>query len=109
MGLNKYLKDSNPGALEKAVDSFIEFAKKADKSIISELIPAYVDLVVSKSISHLKPVLQEKGMEAICCVLDNTEEFEIVSEGICKTVKGANVKVRLITSNTLSVGFYIVI
>ena len=62
---NKYLKDSNPGALEKAVECFAEFAKKADKDIISELIAAYVDLVITKSISHLKPVLQDKGKEAI--------------------------------------------
>lgn len=75
------------------MDCFTEFAKKADKGAISELISGYVDLLITKSISHLKQTLQEKGIEAICCLIDNTEEFDLVSEAVCKSVKGANVKV----------------
>ena len=64
-GFKKYLADSNPGALEKAVDCYIEFVKKASKSIISDMQGTTIELLISKSISHLKPSLQEKGMEAI--------------------------------------------
>jgi hypothetical protein len=92
-GFNGFLKDSNPGALEKAVDLYIEFIKKADNSIVNNMKSATIDLLISKSISHLKPSLQEKGMEAICCIIENTEDFEGVSEVICKQMKSTNVKV----------------
>jgi hypothetical protein len=88
-----YLKDSNPGALEKAVDWYIEFVKKANSSIIGDSKTETIDLLVSKSISHLKPTLQEKGMEAICCIIEKTEDFEGVSEGVWKPIKSTNVKV----------------
>lgn len=92
-GFNNYLKDNNPGALEKAVDLFIEFIKKADDSIINNIKSATIDLLINKCISHLKPSLQEKGMEAICCIIENTEDFEGVSEAVCNSVSSTNVKV----------------
>jgi RNA-binding protein YhbY len=52
-----------------------------------------INLLISKSIAHLKPSLQEKGLEAICCIIENTEDFEGVSEAVCASVKSTNVKV----------------
>lgn len=92
-GFKKYLADNNPGALEKAVDCYIEFVKKASNNIIAEMQAVTIDLLISKSISHLKPSLQEKGMEAICCIIENTEDFEGVAEAVCTQIKSNNVKV----------------
>lgn len=64
-GFKKYLADNNPGALEKAVDCYIEFVKKASNTIISDMKATTIDLLISKSISHMKPSLQSKGMDAI--------------------------------------------
>jgi hypothetical protein len=92
-GFKKYLADSNPGALEKAVECYVEFVKKASNSIISDMQATTIDLLITKSISHMKPTLQEKGMEAICCIIENTEDFEGVSEAVAKSVQSNNVKV----------------
>ena len=61
--------------------------------MISEIQASTIDLLISKSVAHLKPTLQEKGMEAICCIIENTEDFEGVSEAICISIKSSNVKV----------------
>jgi hypothetical protein len=65
-GFKIYLSDANPGSLEKAVDCYIEFVKRAPNSIISDMKATAINLLISKSISHMKPSLQEKGLEAIC-------------------------------------------
>lgn len=89
----KYLSDSNPGALEKAVDLFIQYVDKASDGIIKEIQPIAIDLLITKSVSHMKPSLQEKGMEAICAIIENTDGFEEVAECVSKTFSSSNVKV----------------
>ena len=95
-GFSKYLADVNPGALEKAVDWFIMFVNKASKGIISDIQFGAIDLLITKSISHMKPTLQSKGLEAIWCIIESTEDFEGVSEAVCKCIKSSNVKVRML-------------
>ena len=90
---NKYLSDNNPGALEKAVDLCIEYVKKASKSIIKDLQQTLVDMLITKSISHMKPSLQEKGMETIWCLIEKTEDYEGIADSVCKTFSNTNVKV----------------
>ena len=36
---------------------------------------------------------EEKGMEAVCCIIENTEDFEGVAEAVCQSIKSTNVKV----------------
>lgn len=93
-GFKKYLADNNPGALEKAVSWYIEYVNKAPTTIISDMQATAINLIISKSVAHLKPTLQEKGLEAIWWIIENNEDFEGVSEAVCKPIKGTNVKVR---------------
>lgn len=92
-GFIKYLADNNPGALEKAVNCYIEYVKKAPDSVVRDIQEKSIDNLIAKSISHMKPTLQEKGKEAICCIIESTEDFEGVSEAVCKSIKSNNVKV----------------
>ena len=66
---------------------------KANKTIIKELQPTLVDMIITKSISHMKPTLQEKGMEAVWWIIEKTVDYEGVAEEVCKTFSNTNVKV----------------
>lgn len=68
---------------------------KANKSIIKDMVPTLIDMLITKSISHMKPTLQSKGQEAVCCIVEKTEEYEAISECVCKSFSNSNVKVRI--------------
>ena len=57
------------------------------------MIPTLIDLLITKSISHMKPSLQEKGQEAVWCIVEKTEEYEAIADCVCKTFSNSNVKV----------------
>lgn len=53
----EYLKDSNPGALEKALTCLLAFVDKIHPSLIVEHQNAILAMLVEKCLGHAKPVI----------------------------------------------------
>ena len=61
-----YLKDNNPGALEKALNCFNIFMDKIHKSLMTaEDVNPIINMLVEKCMTHMKPVLKKLAGEAI--------------------------------------------
>jgi hypothetical protein len=55
------LKDSNPGALEKALDCLLVFLDKIHQSILIPYQNSIINLLVEKCIGHAKPNIKNKS------------------------------------------------
>lgn len=72
-----YLKDNNPGALEKALNCFNIFIDKIHRSILTaEDVNPIISMLVEKCMTHMKPVLKKLAGEAILMVFCAFETFE---------------------------------
>lgn len=71
-----YLKDSNPGALEKALVCLQAFVDKIHKDLLPENQNAIISMLVEKCIGHAKPVIKDKAMECIMLIFEVSENFE---------------------------------
>jgi hypothetical protein len=67
--MKKYLADVNPGSLEKALDLFIIFLKKADSSSVSENFGAWINCLITKGVAHNKQSIIDKSLEGLSCVM----------------------------------------
>ena len=89
-----YLKDSNPGALEKALTCLQAFLDKIHKSLITaESKNAIISMLVEKCISHMKLVIKDKGIECLLLIFEVSENFEESEDCLCELIKHKNVKV----------------
>ena len=89
------MKDSNPGALEKALTCFLAFIDKINKVLITvESKNAIINMLVEKCIGHMKPVIKQKGIECLLLLFEVSENFEESVECFCELIKHKNVKVR---------------
>ena len=52
-----YLKDANPGALEKCLDCFLAFLDKVHPSIMIEHQNGIINMLVEKCMGHVKKVI----------------------------------------------------
>ena len=72
-----YLKDNNPGALEKALNCFNLFIEKIHKSIISpEDLNPIISMLVEKCLTHMKPVLKKLASESLLLLFEAYESFD---------------------------------
>ena len=72
-----YLKDNNPGALEKALNCFNIFIDKISKSVLTaEDVNPILTMLVEKCLTHMKPVLKKLAGESILLLFEAFETFE---------------------------------
>ena len=70
------MKDSNPGALEKALNCFECFLDKIHKSILAEAQNGILMMLVEKCLGHAKPVIKNKAIECMLLMFEVSESFE---------------------------------
>ena len=91
-----YLKDNNPGALEKALNCFNIFIDKVHKSLLSaEDVNGILSLLIEKCLTHMKPVLKKLAGESILLLF---EAFETFDESQDTLIAMANHKVPKVSS-----------
>jgi len=88
-----YLKDSNPGALEKALTTLEAFLQKAKGQVVVEHQNGIIDMLVEKCLSHAKPVIKNKGTECLLLLFECTESFDDCVDTLNNLANNKNVKV----------------
>ena len=88
-----YLKDINPGALEKALTCLNAFLDKIHKSLIVEHQNKILAMLVEKCLGHAKPVIKEKSKECMLLIFEVSETFEDSVETLVGLASHKNVKV----------------
>mgnify|MGYP001084769841 CR=1 FL=1 len=73
---NLYLKDSNPGALEKALNALTIWLDKINPGLLVENQNAIIPTLVEKCIGHAKPVVKEKAIECFLLIFEVSENFD---------------------------------
>lgn len=91
-GFKKYLADSNPGALEKALNLLSEFLRKASVYVITEMQTETLKLLITKCGSHMKPVIKQQACECAALFPWSTNNFENLSEPFVECMKSSNIK-----------------
>lgn len=88
-----YLKDSNPGALEKCLDCFTAFLDKVHPSIIMEHQNGIISMLVEKCMGHAKPIIKDKSLECFLMLYEVTENVVDSIDTLIALVKHKNIKV----------------
>ena len=71
----KYLSDSNPGALEKALEALEQFLNKGDPKLSSTCQIAIIKILIEKCIGHMKPTIKNKATECFNLSFEVVENF----------------------------------
>lgn len=79
-----YLKDSNPGALEKALVCLEAFLDKIRKSVLNESQNEIITMLVEKCLGHVKPVIKNKAQECLLIMFEVSENFQDCIETLNK-------------------------
>jgi hypothetical protein len=93
-----YLKDSNPGALEKALCAMAAWVDKIHKDILTACQNELITILVEKCIGHAKIPVVMKSIEPLLLIFEVGENFEESTETLTELLKHKNVKVS-ITNN----------
>ena len=97
-----YLKDSNPGALEKALNCLEVFLDKIHASILVPNKNDILNMLVEKCLGHDKPVIKKKAEDCLLLIFEVGENFEESIDTINALIKHKNVKV--LQSGTVALG-----
>jgi hypothetical protein len=90
-----YLKDSNPGALEKCLTCLSAFLGKVHKALITvDSQNDIINMLVEKCLGHAKPVIKQKGTECLLLLFEASENFEESIDCFLDLIKHKNVKVQ---------------
>ena len=86
-----YLNEVNPGALEKILDCFQEYLKKASSSTVTSMMVPVTKPMVEKCLGHAKVTIKAKAAECMLLLFVASENFgeEIIDELLkhCKSAK----------------------
>ena len=88
-----FLKDNNPGALEKALDCLAMFLQKVRQQIIVEHANEILSMLIEKCLAHAKPVIKEKAKTCINLIFTVTENFTDCGDVLTSLASHKNVKV----------------
>ena len=88
-----FLKDANPGALEKALDAMAVFLDKIHPNTLVEYQNTMIPMLVEKCIGHMKPVVKTKAKECLCLIFEVSEKFDESIDTLNGLIAHKNVKV----------------
>jgi len=94
-----YLKDSNPGALEKALTCLEAFVDKIHKSLLVESQNDIINMLVEKCLGHAKPIIKQKATECLLLIFEVSENFDESIDTLNALLKHKNVKVSQMSTN----------
>lgn len=89
----EYLKDSNPGALEKALNCLESFLDKIHPSILIEFQNEILSVLVEKCFDHAKAVIKQKGTDCLLVMFEVSETFEEAIDALNALITHKNIKV----------------
>lgn len=87
------MKDSNPGALEKALDCFLIFLDKIHPSILVPNQNDIINMLTEKCFGHAKPVIKKKAEDCLLLIFEVGENFDESIETLNALIKHKNIKV----------------
>lgn len=88
-----FLKDSNPGALEKALDCLKICLEKIRKQTLGEEVPGLLGILIEKCVGHVKPNIRAKALEAVHLAFEVSEDFAFPGDTLRTFASHKNVKV----------------
>lgn len=88
-----YLKDSNPGALEKALNCLEIFLDKIHPSILVPNQNDMINMLVEKCLGHAKPVIKKKAEDCLLLIFEVGENFDESIDTLSALIKHKNIKV----------------
>lgn len=89
-----YLKDTNPGALEKALDCLISFLNKVQAKVLLDSQNGIIQIIIEKMLlTHARPGIKAKSLECLLLLFEVTQNFEDSSETLLTLLAHKNVKV----------------
>ena len=72
-----YLKDTNPGALEKALDCLVIFLQKVQAKTLMDSQNGIIGIIIEKMLlTHAKPGIRAKSMDSFLSMFEVTANFE---------------------------------
>ena len=91
-----FLKDTNPGALEKALDTLQNFLKKVPAKVLMDSQNGIIQIMTEKMLfTHAKPGIKAKSKECLLLLFECTENFNDSVETLQGLLKHKNVKVSI--------------
>ena len=87
------MKDSNPGALEKALICLEAFLMKIKNTVMVEHQNDLLNIITDKCLGHAKPTIKAKANECIMLMFDCTEAFTEAQDALLGLVGNKNIKV----------------
>ena len=88
-----FLKDSNPGALEKALDCLKACLEKIPQRTLGEEVPGILGMLIEKCVGHVKPTIKAKSLEVINLLFVVGEDFVLPGDTLRAFAAHKNVKV----------------
>lgn len=89
-----YLKDSNPGALEKALGCLENFLKKVQAKTLLDSQNGIITVIIEKMLlTHVKAGVKAKAMECFLLLFECTANFDDIIDTMSTLLKHKNVKV----------------
>ena len=90
------MKDSNPGALEKALICLEAFLMKIKSTVMVEHQNDLLNIITDKCLGHAKPTIKAKANECIMLMFDCTEAFNEAQDALLRLAGNKNIKVSYI-------------
>lgn len=91
-----YLKDTNPGALEKALGTLENFLKKIQPKQLLDSQNGIITIICEKMLlTHAKPGIKAKSLESFLLLFECTQNFDDSIETMQGLLKHKNVKVSI--------------
>ena len=72
-----YLKDTNPGALEKCLDALVNFLNKIQAKVLLDAQNGIIQIIIEKMLlTHAKPGIKAKSLESLLLLFEVTQSFD---------------------------------
>ena len=89
-----YLKDTNPGALEKCLDCLVNFLNKIQAKVLLDAQNRIIQIIIEKMLlTHAKPGIKAKSLESLLLLFEVTQNFDDSEDTLQTLLKHKNVKV----------------
>ena len=89
----KYLSDTNPGALEKCLDSLGFYIDRGHPKLVAESQNDIIKILVEKCLMHAKPTIKQKSLETFLLLFEVSEQFEESNDTLIELLNSKNIKV----------------
>ena len=94
--MQKYIADSNPGALEKALECHNWFLQNIDGKMLAGAQVSMIKVLIEKGYGGTKPAIKQKAKENLIVMFEVSETFDLDAfDAIEAMLKHKQLKVRI--------------